>query len=147
MAVRGPKPKVTRAPFLSSRTADPSPAASFYINFREIRTGGQMDWPGGKVTKRKVSSLVPSAQNARTHTEAQIAQIGASITEWGWTIPVLVDEVDTILAGHGRVLAAQLLGLDNIPVMVAKGWSEEQKRAYVLAASMGDYCSAVLTAL
>ncbi|KKL83531.1 hypothetical protein LCGC14_1973820, partial [marine sediment metagenome] len=75
----------------------------------------------------------PSAQNARTHTESQIAQIGASITEWGWTIPVLVDEVDTILAGHGRVLAAQLLGLDNIPVMVAKGWSEEQKRAYVIA--------------
>ena len=106
-----------------------------------------MDWPADKVTKRKVSSLVPSAQNARTHTEAQIAQIGGSITEWGWTIPVLVDEVDTILAGHGRVLAAQLLGLDNIPVMVAKGWSEEQKRAYVLAASMGDYCSAVLTAL
>ncbi len=92
-----------------------------------------MDWPADKVTKRKVSSLVPSAQNARTHTEAQIAQIGASITEWVWTIPVLVDEVETILAGHGRVLAAQLLGLDNIPVMVAKGWSEEQKRAYVLA--------------
>ena len=92
-----------------------------------------MDWPANKVRKRSVADLAPYAANARTHTDAQIDQIAASITEWGWTNPVLVDEADTILAGHGRVLAAELLGLDEIPVMVAEGWSDEQKRAYVLA--------------
>ena len=92
-----------------------------------------MHWPAEKVTKRSVSSLVPYATNARTHTDRQIDQITASITEWGWTNPVLVDENDTILAGHGRVLAAQRLGIAKIPVIVAEGWSDEQKRAYVLA--------------
>ena len=92
-----------------------------------------MDWPADKTRKRAVSSLVPSAKNARTHTELQISQIAASITEWGWTQAVLVDEDGTILAGHARVLAAESLGLDKIPVMVAEGWSDEQKRAYVLA--------------
>ncbi len=92
-----------------------------------------MNWPADKVRKRSVAELVPYAANARTHTDAQIDQIGASITEWGWTNPVLVDEDDTILAGHGRVLAAQRLGIDKIPVIIAEGWSDEQKRAYVLA--------------
>ena len=62
-----------------------------------------------------------------------MAQIAASIREWGWTVPVLVDETGMIIAGHGRVLAAQRLGIDSVPVMVAAGWSEAQKRAYVLA--------------
>lgn len=62
-----------------------------------------------------------------------MAQIAASIREWGWTVPVLVDEEGTIIAGHGRVLAAQSLGLDEVPVMVATGWTEAQRRAYVLA--------------
>jgi ParB-like chromosome segregation protein Spo0J len=53
--------------------------------------------------------------------------------EWGWTTPVLVDEAGSIIAGHGRVMAAQHLGLAEIPVMVARGWTEVQKRAYVLA--------------
>ena len=57
-----------------------------------------MDWPANKVRKRAVSSLVPSAKNARIHNDSQIAQIAASITEWGWTTPVLVDEDGTILA-------------------------------------------------
>ena len=62
-----------------------------------------------------------------------MAQIAASVREWGWTVPVLVDEEGTIIAGHGRVLAAQALGLDEVPVMVASGWTEAQRRAYVLA--------------
>lgn len=62
-----------------------------------------------------------------------MAQIAASIREWGWTVPVLVDEEGTIIAGHGRVLAAQSLGLVEVPVMVATGWTEAQRRAYVLA--------------
>jgi DNA modification methylase len=80
-----------------------------------------------------VASLVPYARNARTHSDEQVAQIAASIREWGWTVPVLVDEAGSIIAGHGRILAARKLGLAEVPVMVAAGWSEAQKRAYVLA--------------
>jgi DNA modification methylase len=91
------------------------------------------DWPADRVERRTVDSLVPYARNARTHSPAQVAQIAASIREWGWTVPVLVDEQGGIIAGHGRVLAARQLGLDHVPVMVATGWSEAQRRAYVLA--------------
>ena len=73
------------------------------------------------------------ARNARTHSDHQIAQIAASIREWGWTNPVLVDEVGTIIAGHGRVLAARKLRIADVPVMVAVGWTEAQKRAYTIA--------------
>jgi DNA modification methylase len=80
-----------------------------------------------------VTALIPYARNARTHSDEQVAQIAASIREWGWTMPVLVDEAGTIIAGHGRVLAAQRLGLPEVPVMVAAGWSEAKRRAYVIA--------------
>lgn len=90
-------------------------------------------WPADKVERRAVKSLVPYARNARTHSPEQVDQIAASIREWGWTTPVLVDEDGTIIAGHGRVMAAQKLGLEAIPVMVASGWTDAQKRAYVLA--------------
>jgi hypothetical protein len=76
---------------------------------------------------------VPYARNARVHSAEQIGQLAASICKWGWTMPVLADEAGMIIAGHGRVLAAQKLGMAEVPVMVAAGWSEEQKRAYVLA--------------
>lgn len=90
-------------------------------------------WPADQITRRPVASLTPYARNARVHTPAQIAQIAASIREWGWTMPILVDEAGTVLAGHGRLLAAQHLGLTEVPCMEAKGWSEAQRRAYVLA--------------
>jgi ParB-like nuclease domain len=64
---------------------------------------------------------------------AQVAAIAASIKEWGWTSPALVGEDGGLIAGHARVLAARQLGIAEIPVMVAAGWSEAQKRAYVLA--------------
>jgi ParB-like chromosome segregation protein Spo0J len=92
-----------------------------------------VNWPADKVERRPLTSLVPYARNARTHTPAQVAQIAASMKEWGWTNPVLVDEDAQILAGHGRVLAANLLGIRDVPVMIAEGWSEAQKRAYVIA--------------
>ncbi|HXA24880.1 MAG TPA: ParB/Srx family N-terminal domain-containing protein, partial [Acetobacteraceae bacterium] len=76
---------------------------------------------------------VPYAKNARTHTDAQVAAIAASIKEWGWTTPALVGEDGGLIAGHARILAARQLGIAEIPVMVAAGWSEAQKRAYVLA--------------
>jgi DNA modification methylase len=90
-------------------------------------------WPADNVERRAIASLVPYARNARTHSEEQVAQIAASMREWGWTNPVLVDEEGTIIAGHGRIQAAQKLGLTEAPVMVARGWSESQKKAYVLA--------------
>ncbi|HEY2535211.1 MAG TPA: DNA methyltransferase [Xanthobacteraceae bacterium] len=90
-------------------------------------------WPADRVERRPVATLVSYARNARTHAPAQVAEIAGSIREWGWTIPVLVAEDGTIIAGHGRVLAAQQLGLADIPVMVAAGWSEAQRRAYALA--------------
>ncbi len=86
-----------------------------------------------QVERRPTAALVPYARNARSHDQAQIAQIAASMREFGWTYPVLIDEDDGILCGHGRILAAQKLKLVEVPVMVARGWSEAQKRAYILA--------------
>jgi len=89
--------------------------------------------PADKVERWAIGKLVPYARNARTHSDEQIGQIAASIKEWGWTTPVLVDETGSIIAGHGRTLAAQRLQMTEVPVMVAKGWSDAKKRAYVLA--------------
>jgi DNA modification methylase len=90
-------------------------------------------WPADHVERWPLSRLIPYARNARTHSDVQVAQIAASIREWGWTVPVLVNEDGTIIAGHGRVLAAQRLALPEVPAMVARGWSEAKRRAYVLA--------------
>ena len=96
-----------------------------------VPTPGRV-WPADRVERRPLESLIPYARNARTHSPAQIAQIAASIREFGWTFPLLVDEQGTIIAGHGRVLAAQSLGITEVPVMVATGWTETQRRAYVI---------------
>lgn len=91
------------------------------------------NWPASKVELRKVSELVPYARNSRTHSDEQVSQLAASIREWGWTVPILVDEEGGLIAGHGRIMAAKKLGIAEVPAMVAQGWSEAQKRAYVLA--------------
>jgi DNA modification methylase len=80
-----------------------------------------------------LAELVPYARNSRTHSDEQIEQIAASIREWGWTSPILVDEDGGIIAGHGRVLAATRLEMNEVPTLVARGWTEAQKRAYVIA--------------
>jgi DNA modification methylase len=90
-------------------------------------------WPADKVERRAVADLIPYARNSRTHSEAQVAQIAASIKEWGWTVPILIDADGGIIAGHGRILAAHKLGITDVPCMVAEGWTEAQKRAYVIA--------------
>lgn len=90
-------------------------------------------WPAYQVEKRNRSDLHPFPRNARTHSPEQVQQIAASIREWGWTSPALIDPDGEIIAGHARVLAAELLGLEEIPVIVARGWTEPQKRAYLLA--------------
>ncbi len=86
-----------------------------------------------KVTYLPIEDLIPSARNARTHTDAQIAQIAASIREFGWTNPALVDERKGLIAGHGRILAARVLNMDMIPTIELAGLSEAQKRAYMIA--------------
>lgn len=90
-------------------------------------------WPADRVERWPLDKLIPYARNARTHSDEQVAQIAASMREWGWTNPILVDEEGMIIAGHGRVLAARRAGYAEAPVMVATGWTEAQKRAYVLA--------------
>lgn len=90
-------------------------------------------WPAVEVELRPIGALKPRAANPRTHTPHQVAQLVASIRQWGWTIPVLIDEDGGLIAGHGRLLAAQQLGLQQVPCMVARGWTEAQKRAYVIA--------------
>jgi hypothetical protein len=98
-----------------------------------VGVGNQRPWPADKVERWAIDRLIPYAKNARTHSDAQIAALAASVKEWGWTTPVLVGEDGGLIAGHARILAARQLGIAEIPVMVAAGWSEAQKRAYVLA--------------
>lgn len=96
-------------------------------------TKGQKINPADKVEQWPIEKLIPYAKNSRTHSDEQVAQIAASIKEWGFTTAVLVDESGGIIAGHGRLLAARRLGLTSVPVMVASGWTDAQKRAYVIA--------------
>lgn len=93
----------------------------------------EAQWPADAIERRSVASLIPYARNARTHSDAQVAQIAASIKEWGWTNPVLIDPEGGLIAGHGRVLAARKLGIAEVPCMIATGWTDAQKRAYILA--------------
>src|SRR5690606_35314793 len=85
------------------------------------------------VEYRPLDSLVPYARNARTHSEAQVAEIAGSIRAFGFTNPVLIAEDGTLIAGHGRVLAARKLGMETVPTIVLAGLSETQRRALVLA--------------
>ena len=85
------------------------------------------------ITYRQVTDLIPYARNSRTHTDEQVAQIAGSIREFGWTNPVLIDGEAGIIAGHGRVLAAQRLGLKEVPTIQLDHMTEAQRRAYVIA--------------
>jgi DNA modification methylase len=86
-----------------------------------------------RVEYRSLEGLIPYARNARTHSEAQVAQIAASIKEFGWTNPVLVDGDSGVIAGHGRLLASRKLGMVEVPVIELSGLSDAAKRAYILA--------------
>ena len=86
-----------------------------------------------KIETRLVADLIPYAANSRTHSDAQVAQIAASIKEFGWTNPILVSGDDTIIAGHGRLLAARKLALVEVPVIVLDHLSKSQQRALVIA--------------
>ena len=85
------------------------------------------------VTYKPIGDLIPYARNSRTHSDAQVAQIAASIKEFGFTNPVLIDEDGGIIAGHGRVLAARKLSMDEVPTIALEGLTKTQRKAYVIA--------------
>ena len=86
-----------------------------------------------EIKEVEVTALIPYAKNSRTHDDAQIAQIAASIKEFGWTNPILVDGDKGIIAGHGRLMAARKLKMDKVPVIELNGMTDAQKKAYVIA--------------
>lgn len=86
-----------------------------------------------KSEMRSIDSLTAREGNPRHHPKEQIVDIAASIQAWGFTIPILIDSAGGIIAGHGRVLAAKRLGILEVPCVIADGWTEAQKRAYVIA--------------
>lgn len=86
-----------------------------------------------QITYKPIKDLIPYARNSRTHSDAQVAQIAASIKEFGWTNPVLLDGENGIIAGHGRLLAAQKLGQTEVPTIELSHMTDAQKRAYVIA--------------
>lgn len=85
------------------------------------------------VKYRKTSDLIPYAMNSRTHDPQQVAQIAASIKEFGFNNPIAIDGENGVIAGHGRLMAAQKLGLDEVPTIELSHLSEQQKKAYVIA--------------
>lgn len=82
---------------------------------------------------RPVGALKEAERNSRKHTPEQVEQIAASMKQFGWTMPVLIDEGGVLIAGHARLSAAKLLGYDKAPCLVATGWSEAKKTAYQIA--------------
>src|ERR1700682_1740229 len=106
-----------------------SPIATFF----QFKPEKELAMGKLSITYRKISELKPYPRNARTHSRKQVKQIGAAIQEFGFTNPVLIDESDQIIAGHGRVQAAKLLGLAEVPTVQIAHLSATQKRAYILA--------------
>jgi DNA modification methylase len=86
-----------------------------------------------KIEWQSVDKLIPYAKNARTHSDEQVAQIAGSIKEFGFNNPVLVDKDNSVIAGHGRLMAARKLGMDKVPVVQLGHMTEAQRKAYVLA--------------
>lgn len=86
-----------------------------------------------EIIYKNVKDLIPYVNNTRTHDEKQVKQIAASIKEFGFTNPVLVGESNDVIAGHGRILAAEKLGIDEVPTIELKGLTEAQKKAYIIA--------------
>ena len=96
-----------------------------------MREKNQQD--GQQIERVPLEALVPYARNSRTHSEAQVAQIAASIREFGFTNPVLMDKDGGIIAGHGRVMAARKLGLAEVPCIRLAHLTDVQRRAYIIA--------------
>ncbi len=86
-----------------------------------------------KIVQKAVDKLIPYINNSRTHSDEQVAQIAASIKEFGWTNPILIDGENGIIAGHGRLMAARKLGYTEVPTIELKDLTETQRKAYIIA--------------
>ena len=86
-----------------------------------------------KITQKLVTELIPYVNNSRTHSDEQVAQIAASIKEFGWTNPILVDGSNGIIAGHGRLMAARKLKYTEVPTIELADLTETQRKAYIIA--------------
>ena len=86
-----------------------------------------------QIEQRLLSDLIPYINNSRKHSDDQVAQIAASIKEFGWTNPILVDGDNGIIAGHGRIMAAKKLGMTEVPVIELAHLSKEQRKALIIA--------------
>lgn len=122
----GPEPPQGGSFFMAAKNA-------IAVKQRTPPPAKRRSWPASKVEAWKIARIKPYARNPRLHSDAQIRQIANSMTRFGWTMPVLVDEKGELIAGHGRILAGMLLGYDEAPVMIARGWSKEEKIAYRIA--------------
>tara|TARA_R100001369_G_scaffold77748_1_gene107231 strand:+ start:395 stop:922 length:528 start_codon:yes stop_codon:yes gene_type:complete len=90
-------------------------------------------WAVHNTVVKNINDLIEYDSNPREHTPEQVEQVANSIREFGWTMPILIDETNEIIAGHGRLMAGKKLGIKEVPCIVAQGWSDEQKKAYCIA--------------
>jgi len=90
-------------------------------------------WAVHNTVIKNINELIEYDSNPREHTPEQVEQVANSIREFGWTMPILIDETNEIIAGHGRLMAGKKLGIKEVPCIVAQGWSDEQKKAYCIA--------------
>jgi hypothetical protein len=95
--------------------------------------GAKLAFAADKTERRKIRDLRPHPKNPKTHPEAQIVAVAAMIREFGFTRPVLIDDADMILAGHGATLSAERVGLEEVPVVVIRGLTDAQKLALVFS--------------
>src|ERR1700747_1047559 len=95
------------------------------MSLTQSEFGSARPWPADRPERWPIARLIPYANNARLPTEADLTKSTAAIARWGWTMPVLADEDGVLIAGHLRICAPAKLGLNSVPVVVARGWSEE----------------------
>ena len=91
------------------------------------------EWAVHNTVMKNINDLIEYDSNPREHTPEQVEQVANSIREFGWTMPILIDDTNEIIAGHGRLMAGKQLGIKEVPCIIAKGWSDEQKKAYCIA--------------
>ena len=90
-------------------------------------------WAVHNTVIKNINDLIEYDGNPREHSPEQIEQVANSIKKFGWTMPILIDENNEIIAGHGRLMAGKKLGIKEVPCIIATNWSEEQKKAYCIA--------------